>query len=188
MYWTIPWPSWLAWMLENPYMTFVSNSNKIVDKLQLEPGMVVADLGCGAGRISVPTALKLGEHGHVFALDMQEKMLRKLEKRARKHRVQNISIHHGKIRPQLLIPQHYDRIVMVTVLGEIPQKDLVIAEAAKALKEGGILSITEVIPDPCYQTIQSVKSRCERYGLHEHRLWKSPLAYTCNFKKSAKKL
>lgn len=51
----------------------------------VKPGMTVVDIGCGPGYFSVPMARMVGEGGKVICVDLQEKMLGKLSKRAEKH-------------------------------------------------------------------------------------------------------
>ena len=46
---------------------------------------------------------------------------------------------------------NFDRALLVTVLGEIPDRDAALRAIFDALKPGGILSITEILRDPHYQ-------------------------------------
>jgi ubiquinone/menaquinone biosynthesis C-methylase UbiE len=181
--WVVPWPSWLAWMLENPYMQVISNSQGIVKKLPLTEGMTIADIGCGAGRISVPVAKIIGPNGHVDGFDIQQKMLNKLSKRSIKNNLSNISSIQTEIKHGILKENQYDLIILVTVLGELPDQKQAIKEFVRGLKSGGSLSITEVIPDPCYQTKNAVEKICTENGLKPLKIYKSLLAYTYNFVK-----
>lgn len=179
----IPWPYWLSWMLENPYMLLVSNSKKITSHLQLKPGYKVADLGCGAGRISIPCAQIVTESGEVHAYDIQKNMLLKTQKRAEKYKINNIKYIKSELKMDIMPVSYYDRCVMVTVLGEVPNRLAILNEIFKSLKSGGILSITEVIPDPCYITKNQLQKMCHEIGFNHSQTWKSPLAYTMNFSK-----
>ena len=44
----------------------------------------------------------------------------------------------------------FDRAFLVTVLGEVPEPERALREIYESLKPGGILSVTEVLPDPDY--------------------------------------
>ena len=46
----------------------------------------------------------------------------------------------------------FDRVVLVTVLGEIPNRSNVFDELFCALKPGGILAVVEIIFDPHFQS------------------------------------
>lgn len=180
----IPWPSWLAFMLENPYMLIVSPSYKLVERLSLQPGMILADIGCGAGRVSIPAAKLLAPNGFVDAIDLQEGMIKKTQKRASKHQVKNIQFIKAEIQGHPLEKEKYDRACLVTVLGEIPDREKIISEIYNSLKSNGILSITEVIPDPFYQTQKQVTRLCHQAGFKTEKTFKGLLAYTINFIKT----
>ncbi len=62
-------------------MNSVAGAETILDRLALEPGMKVLDVGCGPGRLTVPAARRVGINGHVTALDVQPEMLRRVQKK-----------------------------------------------------------------------------------------------------------
>ncbi|KKQ27961.1 MAG: hypothetical protein US42_C0003G0018 [Candidatus Magasanikbacteria bacterium GW2011_GWC2_37_14] len=66
-----------------------SNGNRMVDapllldKAQVQPGMFVADLGCGrTGHIVFSAAPRVGERGIVYAVDVLKDVLETVRKRA----------------------------------------------------------------------------------------------------------
>ena len=67
--------------LDNPF-TKTNRTHVIIENLQLEPGMSVLDADCGPGRLTIPIAIKLENHGTVTAMDIQADMLRKVQKKA----------------------------------------------------------------------------------------------------------
>ena len=87
---SLPHPSWLSWLLENPYMDAVTGSSLILKRIKLTPGMRVLDVGCGPGRMAIPAAKKVGPEGKVVALDIQMPMLEKVKKRAEASGLSNI--------------------------------------------------------------------------------------------------
>jgi predicted methyltransferase len=54
--------------------------------------------------------------------------------------------------------------VLVTVLGEIPDRLAALRDLYAALKPGGILLVKEVIGDPHYQTMPKVKDLAQQAG------------------------
>jgi ubiquinone/menaquinone biosynthesis C-methylase UbiE len=78
---------------------------------------------------------------------------------------------------------HFDRMVLVTVLGEIPHRASALAELFDALKPGGFLAIVEVIFDPHFQSRSSVTSLAISTGLRERAFYGHRLAYVIHFEK-----
>ena len=180
-------PSSLSWLVENPYMNAVSAPNKIFQRVHLEKGMKLLDVGSGPGRLTLPAAKLVGKSGEVVALDLQSKMLDKLKKRAEKMDLDNVRLIHAAAGSGKIDKAYFDRALLVTVLGEIPNKHEALVEIYESLKEDGILSVTEVIPDPHYTTIKKVRALCHNVGFQEIDSFGNWLAFTINFIKQEKK-
>lgn len=71
----------------------------------------------------------------------------------------------------------------MAVLGEIPDRARAMRALYAALRRDGVLSVTEVIPDPDYQTRATVQGLGEAAGFRVDRTYTSPLAFTMNFRK-----
>lgn len=78
---------------------------------------------------------------------------------------------------------YYDRAIMVTVLGEIPDQLAAMQEVYAALKPEGILSVTEIIFDPHFQSRESVQKVAKAAGFREKKFYGKRLAYTLHFQK-----
>ncbi|MGD9850766.1 MAG: class I SAM-dependent methyltransferase [Nitrospirales bacterium] len=61
--------------LERPERDVDQQPEKVVEVLNLTPGMVVADVGAGSGYFTRRFAKAVGETGHVLAVDIEPKML-----------------------------------------------------------------------------------------------------------------
>ena len=79
----------------------------------------------------------------------------------------------------------YDMALLVTVLGEIPDKIPALNEIYTSLKPGGILSITEIIFDPHFQSRKKVLHLANRVGFKEKNFFGWQLAYTIHLEKPA---
>ncbi len=179
-------PASLSWLVENPYMNAVSGPDKIFQRLRLEKGMKLLDVGSGPGRLALPAAIFVGESGEVVALDLQSKMLEKLSVRAKDMGLDNIRIINASAGSGKTDKNYFDRALLVTVLGEIPNKHEALREIYNSLKEGGILSVTELIPDPHYTTIKRVRTLCRDAGFKEIDSFGNWVAFTINFIKHGK--
>lgn len=178
----LPCPPWLGWMLENP-LTRGMNADLLIQRARLKPGMRILDAGCGPGRITIPAARVTGPEGEVIALDIQPAMLDMARKRAKIAGLENIHYMLSALGENMLPENRFDRAFLVTVLGEIPNRSGGLKEIANSLKPGGILSITEMMPDPHYQTLQSVRSLAHQADLVETSVFGNMFTYTVNYRK-----
>jgi len=109
-------------------------------------GMTVVDFGCGMGFFSLPLAESVGASGKVHCIDLQERMLRGLERRAAREGLSE------RIETRLCGPESIgaeelaglaDFVLVVHVLHELPDRDRFLAELAALLKPGGRALVLE---------------------------------------------
>lgn len=179
----MPCPSSLTFLLDNPYFNRVAGPELLLDRAGVGPGMRVLDAGCGPGRITVEAARRVGPGGEVVALDIQQAMLDKVRAKLDAGNIGNVRLVRAGIGEGLLELESFDRAFLVTVLGEVPDKAAALREIYAALKPGGILSITEVLPDPDFQTPQTIQRLAGDSGFVEDRLIGGLPAFTMNLLK-----
>jgi ubiquinone/menaquinone biosynthesis C-methylase UbiE len=180
----LPCPSWLGWMVEmdNPF-TEVNRARTIVGLLEVSPGMKALDAGCGPGRLTLPLAEAVGPGGEVTALDIQAGMLARVREKVGAAGLENVQYIRAGLGGGQLPPDYFDRAVLVTVLGEIPDQLAALKEIRGVLKPGGILSVTEVIFDPHFQRRETVSRLAWAAGFEEKDFYGKKLAYTMHFRK-----
>ena len=183
---SLPCPVWLRWMVEldNPF-TETNRADFIIAHLGVEPGMAVLDAGCGPGRLTLKLAKAAGATGRVTALDIQQGMLDRVRGKADAAGQTNIDYRQAGLGEGTLAAATYDRAVLVTVLGEIPAQDQAMHELFAALKPGGLLSVTEVIFDPHFQTRGTVTRLAHAAGFEEVAFLGHRLAYVMHWRKPA---
>lgn len=181
----LPCPVWLTALLENPFMNAVASSSLLLDRAKVGPGMRLLDAGCGPGRVTIPATNRVGTTGEVVALDIQPGMLQKLQERANAAGSVNIRPILGGLGRGMIDENLFDRAILITVLGEIPEQErsAALREIYDSLKPDGLLSITEVFPDPHYQRRSRVIELCEAAGFRREAEYGSWLAFTINFVK-----
>lgn len=179
-----PCPAWLVPLLENPYFQAVAGAERLLDRAGVARGMVVLDAGCGPGRVTLPAAARVGPQGRVVALDVQAGMLAKLRARLERGGVANVELLHAGLGEGKLPEGRFDVALLVTVLGEIPDRGAALAEILRALRPGGVLSVTEVLPDPHYQSLARVRDLAARAGFRERSVARGRLAFTIQLGKS----
>ena len=79
-----------------------------------------------------------------------------------------------------------DLVYMVAVLQEIPDRGRALREIRRVLKPGGIIAVTEILPDPDYPLRSTTIRICQREGFildgNFGNLWN----YTVRFKKPSR--
>jgi ubiquinone/menaquinone biosynthesis C-methylase UbiE len=181
---SLPCPVWLRWLVEldNPF-TKTNRAAAIVQHLDLQPGMAVLDVGCGPGRVTIPLAQQVGPQGEVVAMDIQAGMLQRAQHKAQAANLTNIRFLHAGVGAGKLERNRFDRALLVTVLGEIPNRRAALQEIFAALKPGGLLSVTEIIFDPHFQSRGTVLQLAASAGFREQMFFGNRIAYTQNFEK-----
>jgi SAM-dependent methyltransferase len=184
---SLPCPVWLRWLVEldNPF-TETNRSAVIIEHLDLQPGMRVLDIGCGPGRLTIPLAERVGPGGIVKAVDIQPGMLQHVKEKAQAANLNNIQFMNIGAGEGKLAGEPSDRALLVTVLGEIPNREAALKEIFDALKPGGILSVTEVIYDPHFQSRDTIIKLAGSAGFKEKAFFGNRYAFTLNFEKPAR--
>jgi len=77
----------------------------------------------------------------------------------------------------------FDKALLVTVLGEIPDRLKALKEIAVALKPGGILSVTETVFDPHFQSRNTVSRIAAEAGLVPEKSFGGRMSFTIHFLK-----
>ena len=177
-------PVWLRWQVEldNPF-TKTNRAHVIIEHLNVASGMCVLDVGCGPGQLTIPLAKAVGPNGSVVAADVQPGMLKRAREKAEGAKLTNIRFLQAAIGEGTLESGRADRAVLVTVLGEIPDREAALTEILGGLKPGGILSVTEVVFDPHFQRQETVRQLANAVGFHVKALFGNRLAYTMHLEK-----
>jgi ubiquinone/menaquinone biosynthesis C-methylase UbiE len=135
-------PWWFCFSFDNPLRKLFQNPEHIL-KPYIKPGMAVLDVGPGMGYFTVPLAKLTGENGRVIAVDLQQKMLAGIYRRAVKAKVEKrISLY--KCTPDSIgVHEPIDFSLVFWMLHEVPDKARFLAEITAVLKRDGVLLFVE---------------------------------------------
>jgi ubiquinone/menaquinone biosynthesis C-methylase UbiE len=140
-----PCPPWIGWLLASPVRAWFQKPERILG-VRITPGMKVLDVGSAMGFFSLPLARMVGPEGRVLCVDVQEKMLRQLKRRARRAGLLD------RLDPILSTPDSLtldgrdgtvDFALAFAVVHEVPSPERLFTEIARALKLGGLLLVAE---------------------------------------------
>lgn len=111
--------------------------------LDPQPGMRVLDIGCGTGADLARLAQYVGSSGRVIGLDHDNNLVKEARATVKTLSLDNAFIVQGKAE-QMSLPSHeFDRVRADRVLQHVPHPRLVLDEALRVLRPGGILTLVE---------------------------------------------
>ena len=119
------------------------SAKEMLSALEVQPGQVVCDFGCGNGYHTIPLARMVGPSGRVLAVDVQPEMLRLLDApmgEVIRERIELIAA--TPIDPRLPDGQ-LDLILLVDVYHELSYPEQVLSALRRALKPSGRLVLVE---------------------------------------------
>ncbi len=117
-----------------------------VGVLDIGPGMVVADFGAGSGAYVYLIAERLAHAGHVYAIDVQQELLRRIKNESHKRGYKNVEIVWSDLeRPygSKIADNHVDRVLISNLLFQLEDKNVILSEAYRILKPDGLLCIID---------------------------------------------
>lgn len=119
---------------------------RLVEVLELKPGMTVADVGTGGGAMAVVLGHWIGS-GRVFATDITERSVRTTREYAKKEGLTNVTVIEGAEAATNLPQACCEAIFLRNVYHHITAVDAFNKSLFDSLKPGGRLAIIDFLPD-----------------------------------------
>jgi SAM-dependent methyltransferase len=113
----------------------------------LRDGDVVLDLGSGAGADVLISARRVGPSGRAIGLDMTTEMLELARKNAAEAGVTNVEFLQGYLEEVPLPDGAVDVVISNCVINLAADKDVVLAEASRVTRPGGLFAVSDVNAD-----------------------------------------
>jgi 2-polyprenyl-3-methyl-5-hydroxy-6-metoxy-1,4-benzoquinol methylase len=138
-------PVWVGYLLASPIRRLLQDPEKILAPY-VKGGMKVLDFGCAMGFFSLPLARMVGPTGRVVCVDLQEKMIKALNKKASRAGLSGIietRICPGHSTGIDDITGEIDFALLMAVVHEVPDSEVLFSGIHKSLKPGGSVLIAE---------------------------------------------
>jgi ubiquinone/menaquinone biosynthesis C-methylase UbiE len=188
--WRHPAPAFMGRLLDSNFRRWRQPPEQLIERSGIKRGMTVLDLGCGSGAFTTSVARAVGKRGKVYAVDIQPKMLKQLEgklARPKNQDIKNVELKQASAYKLPFKDGTLDLVYMVTVLPEIPDAGRALREVRRVLKPGGILAVSELLPDPDYPLRSTTIKLCQREGFVLEASLGNLWNYTVRFRKSRAK-
>lgn len=147
-------PASHAWVLDNPVRKLFQKPKKIIGDF-VQTGMKVIDLGCGPGYFTLVMAGMVGSSGKILAVDLQQEMLSKLERKAkRKGLIDRIDFHKCREGSLDLFDQKevFDFALLYYMIHETPNPDRLLKELFPMMKNRSKI----LVVDPAFHVREEV--------------------------------
>jgi ubiquinone/menaquinone biosynthesis C-methylase UbiE len=180
----VPIPGFATQLIDNPVRRrLVQRPEVVVERMRLEPGMAVVEIGPGKGSYTLAVAEAVSPGGRVYAVDIQESVVDRLRERVEREGVSNVeprvedaydfSFENGSV----------DRVLAIACLPEIPEPIRVLRECHRILKPDGMVCLSELLPDPDYPRRSTEVRWAEEAGFELSEEFGNLFVYHLNFKK-----
>lgn len=122
------------------------DTEKIMERLHLKTGDIVADIGAGSGYFTTSLASRVGEKGMVFAEDIQIEMINYITKKVEALELKNVRVIFGKVEDPSLLDNFFDLVFLANTYHELEKPILLLENIRKDLRYYGRLAIIDWDP------------------------------------------
>ncbi len=138
-------PWYVGYLLASPLRRLFENPERLAQPY-VSPGMTVLEPGCGMGYFSLPLARLVGPNGRVVCVDLQQKMIDGLRRRARRagvlDRIETVVCEADDLRVAAWTGR-IDFALALHVVHEVPDPGGFLRQIHASLRPGGLFLVTE---------------------------------------------
>ena len=118
----------------------------VIDKMHLEKGMRILDLGCGTGWGTIDIATKLGGTGKVIGLDLSKKMIEQAKQKLSEFTYNNVEFEVGS-GSSLDYRDYFDYVLSTNAFHHFAKKEETFFKVCQSLKYGGTFAVQDICND-----------------------------------------
>ena len=160
-------PWWLGYLLVSPLRRLLEKPEEVLAP-HVESGVTAMDIGCGMGFFSLPLAELVGPSGRVICVDLQERMISSLRKRASRaglaERIETRVCSASSLGTQDLEGK-VDFVLTYAMVHEVPDAAGLLTQIHDVLVPGGRLLIAEPRGHVSEEALEKTIAAAEKAGL-----------------------
>jgi SAM-dependent methyltransferase len=183
-FYKFPMPQFLANLIDNPLRRRIQPPEEMAARHGLRPGMRVLEIGPGNGTYTLGAARFLGPDGRVVAVDIELRMVERVQRRTKAEGVPNVAARLADAHRLPFADETFDAAYMITVVGEIPDPERALREVHRVLSPAGTLACTELLLDPDYPLASTLVRWAGEAGFRLQEKRGNLLSYTLLFGKA----
>jgi len=165
-FYKFPMPEFMANLIDNPFRRKFQPPDKTAIRHGIQEGMRVLEIGPGNGTYTIAAAKRVGPSGEVMAIDIEPKMIARIQKRIKTEGIENVQARVADVYDLPFEDASFDLGYMIAVINEIPDIPSALAELGRVLKPDGSLVFSEVLLDPDYPLAKNLTQKVEQAGFH----------------------
>lgn len=155
----------LAMVLPVCGQSYQTESARLARLLDWHAGSVVAEIGAGAGQMTVDAAKLVGPTGHVYTTEVSQEKLEHLKELARESKFHNITVIEGEQSGTNLPPACCNSIYMRRVYHHFTEPQKMDASLFQSLKPGGMLAVIDFPPRSWLPPVKGVPANRGGHGM-----------------------
>jgi ubiquinone/menaquinone biosynthesis C-methylase UbiE len=183
-FYKFPMPEFLANLIDNPLRRKIQPPSEMPIRHGILPGMTVLEVGPGNGRYTIETARRVGNHGKVITIDIEPKMIERVQQRAEEGGIVNLEAKVANVYNLPFPDGMFDAIYMITVISEIPEPGRALQEFYRVLSPSGTLAFSELFTDPDYPLAQTLIRMGSKANFRLQKKSGNFFSYTLLFEKA----
>jgi len=160
-------PWWLGYLLVSPLRRLLEKPEEVLAP-HVASGVTAMDIGCGMGFFSLPLAELVGPSGRVICVDLQERMISSLRKRASRaglaERIETRVCSASSLGTQDLEGK-VDFVLTYAMVHEVPDAAGLLTQIHDVLVPGGRLLIAEPRGHVSEEALEKTIAAAEKAGL-----------------------
>ncbi|MBC7897223.1 MAG: methyltransferase domain-containing protein [Cytophagaceae bacterium] len=144
---------------------FALDAARLTKALELTAGRSVADIGAGAGQLTVALALVVGPTGRLYATELESGRVRAIRRAADSAGVKNVTVLEAHATRTNLPDSCCDALILRNVYHHIKNPVLMNRSLYQSLKPGGRLAIIDFPPDSAESADPTRRSDDPHHGV-----------------------